>query len=102
MKRVYVAESLVDGQLVVIALANVDVPARVVHENAVGALGELPMVHPEVWIERDLDYEKALWTIDRFEQAPDCDLSVTCRRCHEENPASFEICWQCHGGLDAD
>jgi hypothetical protein len=25
--------------------------------------------------------------------------SVFCRSCHEENPANFELCWQCGASL---
>ena len=56
MKRVYTAESLIDGQLVVDLLARAGVPSILFNQNAGGGLGELPVTHPEVWLKRDLDH----------------------------------------------
>ncbi|MGR3915226.1 MAG: DUF2007 domain-containing protein [Gammaproteobacteria bacterium] len=99
MKRVYTAESLIDGQLVVDLLARAGLPSILFNQNAGGGLGELPVTHPEVWLKRDLDHPRARRAIERFERSrpPPCD--VTCAVCQESNPATFEICWQCNAPL---
>ena len=103
MLRIYTAESLVDAQLVVDLLDQAGVPAEVFNGNASGALGELPVTYPEVWIRRDLDQSKASRVIQSFTETfmakPEKDFSLRCSGCGESNPRSFEICWQCHNPL---
>ena len=98
MKRVYTANSLADGQLVVDLLARAGVPSMLFNQNAAGGLGELPVTHPEVWIQRDLDNAKARREIENFENAPP-PATVICANCKEKNPANFEVCWQCNAAL---
>lgn len=100
MKRVYTAESLIDGQLVVDLLAHNGVPSLLFNQNAGGALGELPVTRPEVWVRRDADCEKARRAIARFERPPP-RADAACGVCDEMNPAGFEICWRCESPLEA-
>ena len=103
MLKVYTAESLVDAKLVVDLLNQAGVPAELFNSNASGALGELPVVYPEVWIKRDLDETKAGRIlqpfIDSVVSGPEKTLPLTCNACGESNPHSFEICWQCRNPL---
>jgi hypothetical protein len=99
--RVYIAESLVDGQLVLNLLEDSGVPAELFHQNSTGGLGELPVVNPEVWIKRDLDHEKACRIVREFSCRPVAVNTMTCPLCGEQSPDSFEICWQCHSALPA-
>ncbi|NKB63269.1 MAG: hypothetical protein GKR95_14495 [Gammaproteobacteria bacterium] len=102
LRRVYTASSLVEGTLLVNILIEAGIPAVLFHGNAMGGLGELPVIYPEIWIKRDLDEEKSLLVIRRFETA---SISITkrddllCGSCGEENPASFELCWNCSCAL---
>ena len=78
------------------------IPAILFHANAMGGLGELPVVYPEVWIERDLDEERSRIVIKRFEAANETlsrDDDLVCPKCDEANPASFELCWNCSHSL---
>ena len=97
MKRIYIAESLVDGKLVVDRLNDVGVPAELFHQNASGGLGELPVTYPEVWLRRDHDLEKAFKVLDEmtFDATAGMDQR-RCDNCGECSPANFEICWHCH------
>ena len=95
MQRVYIAESLVDGQLMVDRLNNAGVATELFHQNALGGLGDLPVTYPEVWIKRDLDLEKALYIINQFDNQTVPTSSQTCHQCGESNPTTFEICWLC-------
>ena len=99
MIRVYVAESLVDGQLLVDLLDDAGVPSELFHQNGSGALGELPVVYPEVWICRNLDIDKATNVIAKFSTPRNLEESITCESCGEKNPGAFEICWLCHQSL---
>ena len=103
MLRIYTAESLVDAQLVLDLLDQAGVPAELFNGNASGALGELPVIYPEVWIKRNLDENKANRVIQKFTESflaePEKLVSLLCGECGENNPHSFEICWQCHTPL---
>lgn len=96
MKLVYTAESLIDGRLVMDMLNHAGVPCLLFNENSMAGFGDLPATYPEVWAQRDGDLDKAKLCIVEFEQ---CELSnrhKTCNTCCERNPATFDICWQCH------
>ena len=99
MKRVYTAESLIDGQLVVDLLTLAGVPSLLFNQNAVGGFGDLPVTYPEVWVKRDHDLAKALRAIEDFENIPDPPTDKPCATCGERNPATFEVCWRCNGEL---
>ena len=100
MQRIYQADSLTDAQLLVDMLEQSGVPSLVFHQNGSGGVGELPVTFPEVWIRRELDRDKALGIIQRFENRPEARMDRVCSRCGETNPDSFEICWLCHNTLD--
>ncbi|MGI9309980.1 MAG: DUF2007 domain-containing protein [bacterium] len=99
MKRVYTAESLIDGQMIVDLLAHNGVPSLLFNQNAQGGIGDLPVTYPEVWVKRDFDQSKARRMIADFETQPPPTSDLRCRRCSEWNPSTFEICWKCHGAL---
>ncbi|MGI9291828.1 MAG: DUF2007 domain-containing protein [Gammaproteobacteria bacterium] len=94
MKRAYIADTLIDSQLVFDWLQGNGVPCEIFHGNAMGALGELPVTSPEVWVRRDADLSRAKRLITKMEFGND-GKSVLCQRCGETNPAGFDICWQC-------
>lgn len=99
MRRVYVAESLLDAKLVMDLLAHNGIEAKLFNENGQGALGELPVTYPEIWTCEDRDSEQAESLIKEFSALSEQDDMQTCMRCGESNPASFEICWLCHASL---
>jgi ribosomal protein L40E len=94
MKRAYIADTLVDAQLIANWLKSHHIPCEVFHQNAVGALGELPVTSPEVWIRREPDLNKAKRLIDEI-QAQNTGADKICLDCNETNPFSFDICWKC-------
>ncbi len=99
MKRVYTAETLIDGQMVMDLLSVAGIPCLLFNENMVGGLGELPVTYPEVWVQNDRDQAKALGLIDDFENAPPPATNKPCTTCGEYNPDTFDVCWQCNTGL---
>jgi hypothetical protein len=66
VQRVYLAESLIEGQLLIDHLEAMGIPANLFHQNMQGGLGELPVTYPEVWIKRDMDLEKADRVVHSF------------------------------------
>ena len=99
MKRVYVAETLVDGQMIVDLLHEAGIPAHLFQQNGMGALGELPVTSPEVWVRRDSDLESAVCLVENFDAKINPENILSCESCGEKNPGSFEICWQCNQPL---
>lgn len=96
MRRVYTAAHLPDAQLLTHSLEAAGVRARVFNESLQGGVGELPHVYPEVWIEDENDWERARSLVEKFERSVTRNKGVVrCPQCHEENPGTFEICWQC-------
>jgi len=96
MKRVYTAAHLPDAQLLVHALETHGVSARVVNESLQGGVGELPHIYPEVWIDDERDWEQARMLARRFDRNVTRSKGVVrCPHCDEDNPDTFEICWQC-------
>ncbi len=95
MRRVYIADTLVDGQLVLDHLVHNGIEAEMFHQNSPGGLGELAVTWPEVWIKRNSDNNQALALIDQFEQRPSPVHDLYCPQCNETNPDNFDICWQC-------
>lgn len=73
------------------------IPCFVKNEFAIGAMGELsPMdVSPEVWISDPEWLPKAQQFITDFENQATDLFPWSCKHCHEQNGASFELCWQC-------
>lgn len=113
MKRIYTAAHLPDAQLLVHTLECHGVRARVFNENLQGGVGDLPHVYPEVWIENERDWEQARSLAASFDRGVTQDKGVIrCPHCHEDNPSTFEICWQCgtavsplnesHGGQEEE
>lgn len=95
VKRIYAADSLIEGQMILDQLIQAGIPADLFHQNAQGALGDLPVTLPEVWIVRDLDFDKANSIIKQFVERPEPLVDQHCTQCGEVNPDSFEVCWLC-------
>lgn len=97
MQRLFVAAHLPEAHLVRDLLAHAGIAARVFNEYAQGAMGELPpaAIHPEVWIDDERDLAPARRIIERYEHERAGTGSRHCPACGEENPAGFEVCWQC-------
>lgn len=100
MKRVYTAANLIDGQLLLDHLLGAGIPALMFHGNAHGALGELPVTPPEIWIRHDHDLDRARRAIERFEGRAADGPPRVCAGCGESNPPAFDLCWRCGRGLD--
>jgi len=100
MKRVHIAPTLLDAQLVVDALSSLGITTYIFNANAAGALGEVPFMQaqPEVWVEDDTQECRAREVLaDFLSVRPGADK--TCPQCGERNPGNFMSCWQCGSAL---
>lgn len=100
MRKVFSAGSYVEAQLVRGYLENAGVPVQIVNENSSGTPGSphwaLP-VAAEIWVLEDHREQDAIRILKEYfeEQAAQPGTEWQCRSCKEDNPASFEICWNC-------
>ena len=75
--------------------------ARILNANASSIAGELPIdqAMPQVWVEDPADATRAREVIDTFTRAP-AGPARKCPACGEDNPGSFDLCWNCGSGLE--
>lgn len=98
MKKVTSADSLVTINHYKNLLTSEGIPAFIRNEHLGGILGEMPFqeVWPELWVENDLDFDRALQLIDSnnlLRESP--ESAWHCRICDAENEGQFAACWQC-------
>lgn len=98
MRRVFSSRIVSEAVLVRDALLHHGIDATIQNENS--GFSAVPEFRPpaDIWITRDADYaaakrvvEDALSTMDSKAE----DASWHCAGCDSENPASFELCWNC-------
>ncbi len=101
MRRVYTAADLPDAHIVLGLLHQQGIAAQVLGEHARGGVGELPFAetYPEVWVERDEDFDRALAVVRGYEAAQPDTGEVRCAVCGESSPAHFGVCWNCGAKL---
>jgi hypothetical protein len=82
-------------------LATHGIKAHVFNENMQGAVGEVPVdtALPQVWIDDERDETRARSLLRQHEVDRNREGSHFCRQCKEENPATFELCWNCGSSL---
>ena len=98
MKKVTSADSLVTINHYKNILITEGIPAYIKNEHLGGIIGEMPFqeVWPELWIENDIDYDRALQLLDANTILNESSGTVwRCRRCKEENEPQFGACWSC-------
>ena len=98
MKKVTSADSLVTINHYKNILTSEGIPAFLRNEHLGGILGDMPFqeVRPELWVENDLDFDRALQLIDSnniLQESPEADWR--CRICKADNEGQFAACWQC-------
>ncbi len=97
MKKVTSADSLVTINHYKNLLISEGIPAFVRNEYLGGIVGEMPFqeVWPELWVENDLDFDRALQLINAniLEESPAAPWQ--CLSCGADNEGQFAACWQC-------
>lgn len=99
MIKLYTATDLADATLLVDQLARSGVRARVRNSDLCSLAGELPFaqVLPQVWLERDGDEYAGNSILEDYLMRKNLPIGEDrkCPECGEDNPANFELCWQC-------
>ena len=98
MKKVTSADSVITINHYKNLLYSEGIAAFVRNEHFGSIMGEVPFqeVWPELWVENDLDYDRALQLIDAAritEESPSAPWR--CGHCDAENEGQFAACWQC-------
>jgi hypothetical protein len=66
------------------------------NEHASSAMGEVSPFDTwlELWVVNDRDYERACRVLENS-LSDKAATAWVCKKCDEENDASFEFCWRC-------
>lgn len=73
-------------------------PCHIRNEYAAGGAGDIAPIEtwPEVWLDNDRQYEKALAYLQNTILKPEhSGQDWFCRDCGEKNGSSFDFCWRC-------
>ncbi|MEO5695429.1 MAG: DUF2007 domain-containing protein [Usitatibacter sp.] len=103
MKRVHTAANLPEAHLLVDLLADRGIRARIFNANASSLAGELPIdaALPQLWVDDPADAPRAREVIAEYTLRPVSTAVVKCPACGEDNPGSFDLCWNCGAGLES-
>lgn len=96
MIRIYLAENIIEANFIKDVLESHMIDAKILNQNAIGAVGEIPVdhVYPEIWIHDESRWEMARNLIKNLKKT-ETSIEIFCSRCSEKNPGNFEICWNC-------
>jgi hypothetical protein len=101
LKKLYSAASLPDAHLIRNLLDQAGIEAHVFNENAQGGVGQLPVMEacPQIWIVNERDLQRARQLLEAFEHMPAIRSNLRCEQCAEDNPTTFQLCWNCGSSL---
>lgn len=102
MKKLYSATSLPDAHLIRNLLDQSGIDVHIFNENAQGGVGQLPVAdaYPQIWVDDERDFQRAREILESFLKMPAIGNNLHCRQCDEDNPTTFQICWNCGASLD--
>jgi len=102
MKKLCSAPNLPNAHLLRNLLEQAGIEARVFNENAQSVAGEFPIPesYPQLWVLDERHVERARQILEAFERMPAISATVRCTGCTEENPANFQVCWNCGAVLE--
>jgi hypothetical protein len=102
MKKVTSADSAVMINHYKNILEAEGIACQIRNEHLNQIYGEMPFteVWPELWVLRDIDYDRAKQLIDSaiIDESPHSPWR--CAKCGEENEGQFAACWNCGAGSD--
>lgn len=97
MKKLLSNESLVTINHYKNLLKSEGIDSFIRNEHLGSIIGEMPFqeVWPELWVQNDLDFDRAKQLIDGDAADESPAAPWRCRRCGEENEGQFSACWNC-------
>lgn len=100
--KVYTGASTIDAGLFNNLLEQHDIPAQMRNYHSSSVIGELPFVetHPEVYVPQSY-VAQAKRLLSELNEPRGDGVDWLCLDCKEENPASFDLCWQCGSSRQA-
>ena len=104
MIKAYTAANLQDAHILLGLLHARGIEVRILNANAQGGLGEIPFAcaYPELWLVHERDSARARDVFEAFERPAQASRPTRCASCGEDNPADFEICWNCLAPTESD
>jgi hypothetical protein len=101
MKRFYVASNRIDAYLLRDRLQHAGITSHVFNEHTQSIVGDIPpdVAMPQVWLANDADLDEASAVLVAYRGERERTGQQLCRNCAEENPATFDLCWQCGHSL---
>lgn len=101
MKKLTTAESLITIRHYRNLLESEGIACQIRNEYLGSILGEVPFFEtwPELWIVRDLDFDRAKQLIDGAAADESPGSAWSCPNCGEENEGQFAACWNCGTAL---
>ena len=101
MKKLATSESLVTIRHYRNLLESQGIASQIRNEHLATIAGEIPFFEtwPELWVVRDLDYDRARQLIDGATADESPATPWTCPACGEENEGQFAACWNCGTAL---
>jgi len=103
LKKVTAVDSLITINHYKNILTSEGIPAFLRNEHLGSIVGEMPFqeVWPQLWVENDLDYDRALQLIDAASVLDESPLAPwRCQSCKTENEGQFAACWNCGQSQD--
>jgi hypothetical protein len=97
MIRIYVARQRYDAYLVADRLNQAGIRAHVFNEHASSIVGDVPpdVAQPQVWIADEADEPRARALLREIELDAHRTTPRFCRKCGEQSPGNFDLCWNC-------
>lgn len=87
----------VEAFLIADLLERSGIRAHIFNQNMASIVGDVPAdaAMPQVWLDDPADQMRAEALLRDYRTDRNRDGNIYCRQCHEENPATFELCWNC-------
>jgi len=98
MKRLYTAQDNTEATTICALLVDAGIAAVVQGEHLGPLAHGIPVVHPEVWIQSDVDTVRAAKLILEYQQGhleKNVEPTRLCPKCGESIEAGFTECWKC-------
>ena len=100
MKKLTTADSIITISHYRNILTSEGIPSFIRNEYLGAIVGEIPFqeVWPQLWVNNDLDYDRALQLINgAADESPTAPWK--CEHCGTDNEGQFAACWSCGKSL---